>query len=258
MDLHGLTTVNIELTSRCNKACFMCGRRKLDLDRGDMPFALVSKISKKIPPGIVVQFHWNGEPLVYPHLGVVLGGQMFKKQIRCLNTNGKLLMEKRWDLLHLDTLTISVIQDDPEGDEQYDIVREFVDWKGDRPPLMIYRLLGDIFHRGRWERLPGTITNRTIHDPMGSRYYEKPVTKPEIGICLDLLSHPAIDRHGRVSLCVRFDPEGVGVIGNCTTESLEAIWSGAKRRAAIEYHKAGQRDKVAICAKCDYWGVPGG
>lgn len=43
MALNGLGTINIELTSRCNKNCWMCGRRKVDreypelaLNYGDM------------------------------------------------------------------------------------------------------------------------------------------------------------------------------------------------------------------------------
>ena len=64
---NGLSTVNIELTSRCNKSCWMCGRRKIDreypeiaMDYGDMDFSLVKKIAKQLPEGIVVQFHNNG------------------------------------------------------------------------------------------------------------------------------------------------------------------------------------------------------
>ena len=59
---NGLTTVNVELTSRCNKNCWMCGRRKIDreypeiaLKYGDMDFELVKKIAKQLPAGIVVQ-----------------------------------------------------------------------------------------------------------------------------------------------------------------------------------------------------------
>ncbi len=52
MALNGLGTINIELTSRCNKNCWMCGRRKVDreypelaLNYGDMDFDLVKHIA---------------------------------------------------------------------------------------------------------------------------------------------------------------------------------------------------------------------
>ena len=73
MALNGLGCVNVELTSRCNKKCWMCGRRKVDKDYpelalkyGDMDFELVKKIAAQLPANIVVQFHKDGEALLYP------------------------------------------------------------------------------------------------------------------------------------------------------------------------------------------------
>lgn len=57
---NGLSMVNVELTSRCNKNCWMCGRRKIDreypeitLEYGDMEFKLAEKIEK---PNVVTKF----------------------------------------------------------------------------------------------------------------------------------------------------------------------------------------------------------
>jgi len=148
-NLNGLTTVNIELTSRCNKNCWMCGRRKIERDYpelanyGDMKFDLVEKIAEQLPKGIVVQFHNNGEPLLYPYLMSALS--LFPHQIACLNTNAKLLKEKAKEIIdNLDSLTISVIERDVEAEEQYNIVKEFLELKGASRPMMIYRLLGDV------------------------------------------------------------------------------------------------------------------
>ena len=73
---HGLANVNIELTNRCNKKCWMCGRRKVEkdypelvLNYGDMDFELVARIADQLPPDIVVQLHNNGEGLLYPRFG---------------------------------------------------------------------------------------------------------------------------------------------------------------------------------------------
>ena len=67
-DFSGLTTVNLELTSRCDKNCWMCGRRKIDrehpeiaINYGDMDFRLVEQIAFQLSPNIVAQFHNNGE-----------------------------------------------------------------------------------------------------------------------------------------------------------------------------------------------------
>jgi hypothetical protein len=52
----------------------MCGRARLKKEYpeksfdGFMDIQLVDKIARQVHPGTIVQFHWNGEPLLYPHL----------------------------------------------------------------------------------------------------------------------------------------------------------------------------------------------
>ncbi len=260
---NGLTTVNIELTNRCNKDCWMCGRRKVDkeypeiaLNYGDMDFELVRSIAGQLPDSIVVQFHNNGEPLLYPRFGEAV--RLFSGQIKCVDTNAKLIVEKADDIIdNLDTLTISVIENDPEADEQYELVKKFLAIKGGRKPNMIYRCLGAV-DKTRWQELNGIIAARILHDPMGSFKYEKKTTVPEIGICLEILNHMAVNRLGKVSICVRFDPKGAGVIGDAHTTPLADIWNSARRKEWIRYHIEGDRSKIPLCSYCDYWGVPRG
>jgi len=260
---NGLTTVNVELTSFCNKNCWMCGRRKIEQDHkeikmnyGHMKIDLVIKIANQLPHGIVVQLHNNGEPLLYPEFGVALG--LFKNQIRCANTNGKLLVEKSEEIIgNMETLTISVIENDPDAEQQYEIVRRFLGIKGDKKPFIVYRCLGNVDHK-RWEELPGLITKRILHNPMGSYEYKKTPVIPEIGICWDMLGHMAIDRFGKVSICVRFDPNRLGVLGDANVTDLDIIWNGEKRKQWLQYHIDGQREKVELCSTCDFWGVPRG
>ena len=165
----------------------MCGRRKLEKDHpelcdwGDMPFEMVDLIAKQVPPGTLVQFHNNGEPLLYPHLANALA--RFRHCIRQLNTNGKLLLEREDEIIDkLDVLTISVIQDDPEGEEQYEIVKRFVQAKRSKKPRMVYRMLGAVEEVERFYFLPGIVADRILHSPDGSFNYAKPVTIPETGI----------------------------------------------------------------------------
>lgn len=254
------------MSSKCNKqpGCWMCGRRKIDkeypeiaMDYGDMCFSLVERIARQLPFGIVIQFHANGESMLYPWFGEAIA--LFNKQIKCIDTNAKLLVKKADEIINnLDTLTVSVIENDPEGDEQYEIVRKFLDIKGDRKPLMVYRLLGGVDRPDRWEDLGGIVCTRILHDPMGSFKYRKAPTVPEIGICLDLLNHMAIDRFGRVSVCVRFDPKRLGVIGDANTTPLAEVWNGENRKKIIQHHLNGERHKALLCSTCRYWGVPTG
>ena len=288
---NGLLVCNIELTNICNKSCHCCGRRRLERDypqlanfTKNMSLDLVYKILDQLPSDIVIQWHGSGDPLCYPHLKEALSYR--KDIIRCYNTNGKLLIEKANEIIdNMETLTISVIENDPEKDEQFEIVKQFLEIKSNRSPYIIFRLLGDIGKReiyigfesdktelellleyknriDRWYSLAKKynclVVTRILHDPMGSFNYKKKVTIPEIGVCLDLLSHLVIDVDGNVSICVRFDPNKYGVIGNINNESLIDIWNSEKRKYYIQEHIKGHRNCNQLCNKCDFYGVPRG
>ena len=153
---NGLYCIHLELTSRCNKNCWMCGRRKIDrkfpeiaANYGDMDFELVQKIADQVPEGIVVQFHNNGEPLLYPRFGEAV--RLFEDQIKCIDTNAKLIVDKADEIIdNLDTITISVFERDEEGDEQYELVKKFLEIKGAKKPNVIYRCLGDV-NKEKWK-----------------------------------------------------------------------------------------------------------
>lgn len=260
---NGLTTVNVELTSRCNKNCWMCGRRKVDRDYpelklqyGDMPFEIVCAIAKQLPDGIVVQLHNNGEPLLYPSFGEA--SALFSRQIRCVDTNGILLYEKRNEIIdNLDTITVSTFEKDSDSEEQYETICKFLEFKKDRKPSVIIRSLGNIDIE-KYKKLNCIMAKRILHSPMGSFKYRGNPTVPEIGICLDLLGHMVIKHDGCVSLCVRFDPKCIGIIGDCRTERLVDIWNGEKRMNWLKCHIDGKRNAVPLCSTCEFWGVPTG
>lgn len=260
--LAGLGTINIELTSRCNKNCWMCGRRKVDreypdlaLEYGDMDFALLQKIAPQIPEGIVVQFHRDGDALLYPRFGEAV--RLFPRHIRNIVTNGKLLVTKASEVIdNLETLSISIFEGDEEAEEQREIIRQFLLLKGDRKPFVTLRLIGDVDQKP-YEEFGQMFVRRVLHAPMGSfDYVKRRPCIPEIGICWDFLQHPCINRKGDVSICVRFDPEGLGVLGNLHTNTLEELWNGLKRQTWKRLHIQGRRDNVPLCRKCEYWGVP--
>jgi MoaA/NifB/PqqE/SkfB family radical SAM enzyme len=231
-DLYGLTTVNVELTSRCNKNCWICGRRRIDrefpeiaVNYGDMDFELVRKIARQLPPNIVVQLHNNGEPLLYPKFSEA--AYLFPNQIKCIDTNGKLLLEKAEEVIDIiDTMAISVIEKDVEADEQYEIIAKFLELKKDKKPFTVLRINGDV-DTARYEKFGLTIAHRILHSALGSFNYKKRnPTIPEVGICLDFLNHLAINKDGEASICVRFDPKRLGVIGDAKKQSLSEIWNG--------------------------------
>lgn len=263
-NLSGLANINVEISDRCNKNCWMCGRREVErdypeltLEYGHMDFELVKRIAGQLPPSVVVQLHNNGEPLLYPRFGEAVG--LFDKQITNIVTNGKLLVKKADEIIdNLDTLSISVIENDAEADEQYEIIEKFLQLKSDRKPFTTLRLVGGV-NPQRYKKLGVLIITRILHSPMGSfNYIKRNPTVPEIGICLDFLHHLAINSKGKVSICVRFDPKGLGIIGDAHKQSLAEIWNSPKRLEWLEYHKRGRRDKMPLCSYCYFWGVPTG
>jgi len=263
-NLFGLANINVELTSRCNKSCWICGRRKVEQDYpklalkyGDMKFSLVEKIAKQLPPNIVVQLHNNGEALLYPEFGKAV--KLFKKQITNIVTNGKLLVEKADEIINnLDTLAISIIENDPEADEQLKIIKNFLKLKKNAKPFTILRLNGEV-SREKYKKLGLVMATRILHSPLGSfNYLKKNPTIPEIGICLDFLHHLAINNKGKVSICVRFDPKRLGIIGDISKQDLNDIWNGSKRRKWLLYQISGKRNKIPLCSYCHFWGVPTG
>ncbi|HBM45783.1 MAG: molybdopterin cofactor synthesis protein MoaA [Parcubacteria group bacterium GW2011_GWF2_38_76] len=260
--LFGLNCVNVELTNRCNKKCWMCGRRKVEKDfpeltlkYGDADFEILRKIAEQLPSNIVVQFHKDGEGLLYPRFGDAL--KLFTRQIKSITTNGKLLIKKADEIIdNLDTMSISIFEGDTEAEEQLKIIEEFVKIKGNRKPFTNLRLIGEIDPKG-YEHLGLLMVKRVLHHPMGSfKYQKKNPTIPEIGICLDFLSHLCISITGDVSICVRFDPNHLGVIGNVNENTLAEIWNGKQRLEWLELHKQGKRAGIPLCAKCEFWGVP--
>lgn len=260
--LYGLANINIELTSRCNKSCWICGRRRIEKEYpelvpeyGDMDFALIKEIAAQIPPHVVVQLHNNGEALLYPRFGEVL--DLFKNQITNIVTNGKLLLEKSEEIIgKLDSMAVSIFENDPEAEEQLQILKAFLSRKKDRKPLTILRINGEVDVRP-YQELNLIMARRALHAPYGSYNYRRvDPTVPEIGICLDFLHHLAINKDGLVSICVRFDPKKLGVIGDIRKQSLVEIWNGSLRMEWLELHKKGRRDLVPLCSYCHFWGVP--
>jgi hypothetical protein len=240
----------------------MCGRRKVDreypelaIDYGDMDFALLEHIAPQIPEGVVVQFHRDGDALLYPQFGRAV--KLFPHHVRNIVTNGILLVEKADEIIgNLETLSLSIFENDEEADEQEELLARFLEIKNKRKPYVTLRLIGEV-DATRYEKYNLQIIRRVIHSPMGSFDYNKrqPVI-PEIGICWDFLNHPCINRKGDFSICVRFDPSGVGMLGNLTEKTLAEMWNSEKRMQWKQCHIEGHRKDVPLCEKCEYWGVP--
>ena len=254
------TLIIVELTNRCNKNCWMCGRRKVEKDypkiaakMGEMDIEFVKKISDQLADGIIVQLHNNGEPLVYSRLGDAI--KLFNRQITNIITNGKWLVKKADEIIgNLDTLAVSLFEGDVEADDQYDVLVKFLKLKKNKKPFTILKAHGDM-DIDRYKGLGLPITGRYIHDPMGNFGYKLQPAIPDVCMCTDFLNRLVINWEGKVSPCANFDPNGIHIIGNARIQKLKEIWNSPRRNKWLEYHIQGRRDKIPLCSKCEYWGV---
>lgn len=266
MGLQGLTQVNIELSSVCDKAklCSFCGRQNDKINpqpKGQMPWGLLRNIADQIPAGTIVQFHRDGEPTAYDHFGSAL--DLFYNCITSIVTHGENLAKKAREIMNrCDVVTVSAFNGDPDMALQLDSVREFLRLKGDCRPRVNIKIVGEMppEKEALYGSLDVPIIRRVMHVSDGNyKYAKRNPTIPEHAICLDMLSHPAIDWRGRLFCCVRIDPADKGLLGDLNESSLDELWNSPLRMEWLKAHVAGRRDLASpLCHNCIYYGVPTG
>ena len=262
--LTGLTQLNIELSSRCDRhtLCGFCGHqdRKTNpnLMLGDIDFDLLVKICFQIDSPIVVSFHRDGDPLVYGRLKEAL--QLFTVNgfPTSIVTHGEALNRRADDIIdNCTSVTVSVIPNDKDRQLQLESLHGFLAKKGNKKPMMQLKCVGNVTDLGPYEELGIPITNRPLHSKKGNWTYQTPPKRPEINVCLDFLGRPTVDWRGRVFICNRLDTTDSGLIGDLNKQSLDEIWNGPERKAMLQHHLAGRRDLAnSLCASCNFWGVP--
>lgn len=243
--------LNIELTSRCNRACSFCGRakkREQGWKIGDIDIELLRHIIDQFP-GSIIQFHRDGEPLLYDKLSEV--SVICHNHVTNIVSNGLLLWERHQDIKGFDTVCISVIDDNPE---QFEVIKRF--HENCMKPRLLIKFLGD-YYNPEFEKMGLQTTRRRIHNPSGDWHYQKedkPVI-PELFVCQDFLMKPSVDWQGDFYICNRFDPERLGKLGNLKDSSLESLWYGEQRLGWLNKHLQGKRADIPLCENCQFWGV---
>src|SRR5258706_964929 len=166
--LTGLSQLNIELTSRCDKhtLCFMCGHQNgavnPRLKFGDMDFELLRAIATQLAPPVVISFHRDGDPLVYPRLGDAL--RLFEGFPTSIVTHGEALGRRAEEIIGLCTsVTVSGIPNDPDRELQLESIAAFLAKKGARRPMVQLKCVGAVQNLGTYDALGIPITNRALH-----------------------------------------------------------------------------------------------
>jgi len=248
--------INIELTNYCDKQCWICHKTKYGIKNApmNMNFKILQKLAEELYPGTIVYFHYYGEPLLYPRLKDAI--ELFENQITTIVTNGKLIIKKFDEIVpSLDSLCISVFEGDPEQEEQFRLIGEFLERKKRRKPNTIIKLIGDV-DPGKYMKFSNfaLLTRRTLFEKKFAKKNALPLIT-DYGVCSDFLHKPLVNINGDVSICCVFDTQKIGVIGNLNDRSLREIWNTEKRNKWLKYHMTGNREKVPLCENCNFWGI---
>lgn len=263
--LNGLCQINIELSSRCDKQplCRFCGHQSPkvnpDLRLGDIDADLLALIARQVPDRVIVQFHRDGEPLVYARLSEAL--DLFSHCLRSIVTHGGHLGDRAAEIIgHCERVTVSIFDGDPAAPEQARQVQRFLALRGSAVlPALNVKVVGEMSPAvaESWRAFGVPILYRQLHYPGGNwRYRGTGPPIPEAMMCMELLSHPSIDWEGNLYICNRLQPSGEGRLGNLRQSSLRELWDGDDRRRIIRAHVLMQRAEIPACRGCMYWGYP--
>ncbi len=260
-----LTTLNVELTSRCNVACSYCDvNRGLGRPNRDIDPAVVARLLQESPTvRTLLPFQW-GEPLLYEPLDEVLRLAHARGVRSYLTTNGTLLTGERFVALSatgLQRLTVSL-----DGDESTHRAR-----RGYGQAAVLARLAEARKaqqRQGLATRLDvSMVVDETVSDQLDAfrarleplcdrvqfipRMRDAPrrtaCREPSRGLMVVLSD-------GRITTCCA-DVNGALALGHVADGTPPELYASADWRELRRRHRAG--DLPAVCARCGECAVPG-
>jgi MoaA/NifB/PqqE/SkfB family radical SAM enzyme len=260
-----LTSVNIEVTNRCNLKCIQCPTTDaMRRPQGLLDYALFEKIVEENPQlEFVLLFQW-GEPFLHPRV-LDMVRACSKRGIRTmLTSNGTLLRPAlRREILEsgLTRLTFSV---DGVG-ETHTRVRGYP-YEKLRQTILEFKAERDAAGRGPAidvsmvvfrDTEPDLEAFRREWDGIADRVQAIPMFvegKREVR-CRELWRGSMVVLwDGRVTVCCA-DYDGDLVVGDARAERLTEIWDGPRLREIRRKHLQGAFP--SICARCSEYRAPG-
>jgi sulfatase maturation enzyme AslB (radical SAM superfamily) len=254
-----LLSANLELTNRCNLRCTFCptGNGRLARPRGFMDPALFRRALEGAGRlEFVLLFQW-GEPLLHPRFFDLAREAADRGTRTLVTTNGTLLDDRRIARLleaRLDRVTVSVDGDAATHEavrgvplsETLDAVRRLRrarDAAGSTTAIDVSMVVAPETERaagGFPAALEGE-ADRVQRIPLLTQGVRRTRCREPWRGGLVVL------QDGRVTVCC-VDHDGELAVGDARTESLRAIWRGARMRALRSAHAGGRLPP--LCAAC--------
>ena len=272
--------VMVDVTNVCNGRCVHCPQENFVKRRGYRPayleVALFEKFIKEVSnfKPKVVRITADGEPMLHPEIFSLLEcTKTHKVEPVNLTTNGSLLSQKaleRFLNIGVDVFDVSL---DAFSAETYKRIRPGLSFQevvenvhrllALRDPartkvmVSIIRMeknraeLNDFVNY--WESRVDRVLVRNLHS---NRNYFGTTPAPEPSQprhpCPHLWKRLILDYHGNIKFCP-VDWEGVSVVGDLRTESLQEIWSGSRIGRYRTLHLERAFSQISFCGDCPDW-----
>ena len=253
-----LTTLNIEVTNRCNLRCVYCPvNRSMVREKTDLPFELFAELLERTPTlRTLLPFQW-GEPLLHPRIFEMLRLASTKGIRTYVTTNGTRLDRSERDQIlqsGLQRLTVSV-----DGDDQVHLRTRGVELAPIRERVLALRRERDLSGSALRIDVSMVVDESTAASidaflaawsPVADRVQliprlmqaerTKPCREPWRGLLVVLAD-------GRVTACCG-DPEGELDLGNIRDCDPAEIFNGLRLRKLRKLHATGEFPPV--CRGC--------
>jgi len=260
-----LTTLNVELTSRCNAACSYCDvNRALGRPNEDLDLDTYARLLEQTP-GLqtVLPFQW-GEPLMYEPLDEALALASRRGLRTYLTTNGLLLDAERFARLAatgLTRLTVSLDGDSAQhrarrGYDQEPILERLREARArqQRDGLATRLDVSMVVDEGVAEGLDDF---RARLEPLCDRvqFIPRMIDRPRSEACREPSRGVLVVlADGRVTTCCA-DVRGELALGNIAEATPDALYKNDRWRELRRRHRQG--DFPSVCRNCGECDVPG-
>ena len=254
-----LTTLNVELTSRCNVACSYCDvNRELGRPGIDLDLAVLERLLDDAPHvHTLLPFQW-GEPFLHPELDRAVAMATERRVTTWITTNGTLLDGPRLERLAaagLRHLTVSLDGDEAvhrerRGYAQGPILERIAEARHARDrlglPVSLHASMVVDEHvadqRAEVTRRLESLVDRVQFIPrLQQRARSKPCREPSRGLMVVLSD-------GSITTCCP-DVRGELALGHVDDGDAHSIYGGAKWRRLRAEHRAGHFR--GPCEQCD-------